>query len=210
MEKYLSTGTVARICQVSPMTIAKWIDEGSLPGHTTPGGHRRVAASDLVRFLERIGMHVPSSLRQNSRLRVLVVHRDPEDLGRLAEAFLAASDRYEFRGTTRGVDALLLVGEWRPRVVLLDLSLEDVDGVQICRRFCELAGDHHIEIIALTPQLDGSADGAALEAGAAMCIPRDAPPARVLDFLDGMLAREQGGNNAVTSSRRLDDCTTEE
>lgn len=187
------------------MTIAKWIDEGSLPGHTTPGGHRRVAASDLVRFLERIGMHVPASLCQNSRIRVLVVHSDAEDLGRLAEAFLAAPDRYEFRGTTRGVDALLLVGEWRPRIVMFDLSLQDVDGVQICRRFAELAGDHDIEIIALTPQTAGSTDGAALEAGAAMCIPRDAPPARVLELLDGMLAREQEGKNAFTSSRRLDD-----
>lgn len=173
------------------MTIAKWIDEGSLPGHTTPGGHRRVAASDLVRFLEQIGMHVPLSLRNNSRIRVLVVISEPEDLARLAEAFLAASDRYEFRGTTHGVDALVMVGEWRPRIILFDLSLQDVDGVQICRRFSELAGDHDIEIIALTPQVDGSTERAALQAGAAMCIPRDAPPAKVIDLLDGALTGER-------------------
>jgi excisionase family DNA binding protein len=186
------------------MTIAKWIDEGSLPGHTTPGGHRRVAASDLVRFLERIGMHVPPSLRRNSRVRVLVVHRDPEDLGRLAEAFIAASDRYEFRGTTRGVDALLMVGEWQPRVILLDLSLQDVDGVQICRRISELAGDHDIEIIALTPGGDTSTDLSVLETGAAMCIPRGAHPARVMNLMEEVLTRDGSDKRAVTSSRRLD------
>jgi CheY-like chemotaxis protein len=150
-------------------------------------------------------MHVPLALRKNSRIRVLVVISEPEDLGRLAEAFLAASDRYEFRGTTQGVDALVMVGEWQPRIVLFDLSLPDVDGVRICRRFSELAGDHDIEIIALTPEADGSTDDAALRAGAAMCIPRDAPPARVLDLLDEVLTRDQDGKNAIASSYRLDD-----
>ena len=57
------------------MTIAKWIDQGVLPGHTTPGGHRRVKSSDLVRFLNKHGMPVPTGLGGGEH-RVLAVHRD--------------------------------------------------------------------------------------------------------------------------------------
>lgn len=183
MEEYLTTGRVARICQVSPMTIAKWIDDGSLRGHITPGGHRRVSASDLVRFLERTGMQVPDDLNTDRRPRVLAVHSDPDYLGRLAEAMLQLHDQYLFRSTTRGVDALVMVGEWRPQVVLLDMTLPDVDGVQICQRLSEGADGRGTSLIALTPEANGPLSRAALAAGAAFCVARDHMPQEVLRFL---------------------------
>ncbi len=185
------------------MTIAKWIDEGSLPGHTTPGGHRRVAASDFVRFLERHGMRVPRSLRQSHKVRVLAVHSDPDYLTHVAEVILAAPDRYEYRGTTSGVDALVIVGKWRPRVILLDLGLSDLDGVHICRRFSEMASDLDTEIIALAAEQDGVAARAALSAGAAKCVPQNFLPGKLLDFLDDVL----GGASraAVSRSMRVSD-----
>ncbi len=196
MEKYLGTGTVAQICQVSPMTIAKWIDEGSLPGHTTPGGHRRVGASDLVRFLERHRMQVPANLRNNNKTRVLAVHSDPDYLGQLAEAMLAVPDRYEYRGTTRGVDALVMVGEWRPNLILLDLTLPDMNGVQICQRFSELASSRDTEIIALAPDPEGDVGRAALAAGVAKCVAHKTKPAKLLGLLTTTLSQDGGASAA--------------
>lgn len=187
VDRYLSTGTIARICQVSPMTIAKWIDEGALPGHTTPGGHRRVAASDLVTFLEGHGMHVPAELRRLERVRVLAVDTDPDRLGRLAAEILAAPERFEYRGTTHGMDALVMVGEWRPRVILLDLDLDDLDGIEICRRLSELAGGNDTRIIALARSADGAEARAALKAGAARCVAGDRLAGRVVDVLEATL-----------------------
>lgn len=190
MERYLSTGRVAKICQVCPMTIAKWIDEGALRGHATPGGHRRVAASDLVQFLQQIGMAVPEALRRDHRPRVLAVHSDPDYLGRLAEIMLESHDLYEFRGTTRGVDALVMVGEWRPRVIILDMSLPDVDGVLICQRFSELANERGTQVIALTPDADGPLIRAARSAGAAVCVPQDLLPGTLLELLAQVLSAD--------------------
>src|SRR2546428_11755920 len=51
-KRYLGTQRVARVCQVSPATVANWIDQGHLKGHRTPTGRRRVEAADLVGFLK--------------------------------------------------------------------------------------------------------------------------------------------------------------
>src|SRR5438128_12012732 len=62
IKKYWGTQRVARVCQVSPATVASWIDAGHLKGHKTPTGRRRVESTDLVDFLRSHGMAVPPDL----------------------------------------------------------------------------------------------------------------------------------------------------
>ncbi len=54
--KPLTTGDVARICQVSQATILNWIRHRGLSAYTTPGGHYRVRQDDLQEFAARYGM----------------------------------------------------------------------------------------------------------------------------------------------------------
>ncbi len=56
MSKPLTTGDVARICQVSQATILNWIRDRGLTAYTTPGGHYRVCPDDLQEFAARYGM----------------------------------------------------------------------------------------------------------------------------------------------------------
>ena len=53
---------MARVCQVTPATVAHWIDQGHLKGHRTPTGHRRVESTDLVAFLKGHGMFLGNFL----------------------------------------------------------------------------------------------------------------------------------------------------
>src|SRR5258707_15892936 len=61
-KRYWGTQRVARVLQVTPATVAAWIDQGHLKGHRTPTGRRRVASGDLVNFLQAHGMGVPPEL----------------------------------------------------------------------------------------------------------------------------------------------------
>lgn len=48
----LSTGRIARICEVSQRTVSKWIDEGWLQGFRIPNSkHRRVPLEVFRRFV---------------------------------------------------------------------------------------------------------------------------------------------------------------
>jgi excisionase family DNA binding protein len=50
-KELLSTGTVARICEVTPDTVLKWIKSGKVPCFKTPGGHYKIPQTSLSTIL---------------------------------------------------------------------------------------------------------------------------------------------------------------
>ena len=59
VKQYLGTGKIAKIFNVAPRTVAKWIDNGFMRGTKIPGSkHRRVAASEVFRFASENNMPV--------------------------------------------------------------------------------------------------------------------------------------------------------
>src|SRR5713101_767843 len=63
--------------------------------------------------------------------RILVVEDDP-DIGALVSRYLEKAG-YEVSLLSSGREALLAVGEHPPDLVVLDLMLPHVDGLEICR-----------------------------------------------------------------------------
>lgn len=50
---YLTTGTVARHCGVSKVTVLRWIENGNLVAFRLPGGQNRIHRDDFYSFAER-------------------------------------------------------------------------------------------------------------------------------------------------------------
>ncbi len=100
-------------------------------------------------------------LPQPVTARVLLV----EDDEALAQA-LALELRhhgYEVRAEADGPAAILASKEWAPELVLLDLGLPSLDGVDVCRR---LRGDSTVPIIIITARETIDDRVRALDAGA--------------------------------------------
>jgi excisionase family DNA binding protein len=57
-QKYLRTGEVAELLEVSPKTIARWAKEGKLPFLNTLGGHRRYPETEIRALLETLQQEV--------------------------------------------------------------------------------------------------------------------------------------------------------
>ncbi len=79
---------------------------------------------------------------------ILIVDDSPDNVELLADILHVAG--YKTRAVMRGADALATAREDNPRLILLDLLMPDVDGLEICESLKEDAHTHDIPVIFLS------------------------------------------------------------
>jgi len=128
----LTTGEVARICNVAPRTVSKWFDSGALRGYRIPGSKdRRIPLNQLIRFMKQHGM--PLNSLMSGATRVLIVDGE-QDIVEVLEKILENEARYEVEVAASGFAAGLAAERFRPHVILLDMHLSDIDGGEVARQ----------------------------------------------------------------------------
>ncbi len=151
---FLGTQRVAQLCQVTPATVAHWIDQGHLKGHRTPTGHRRVAVEDLVVFLRDHGMPVPPEFEgiqvAERRDALVVVEDDPTYRKMLLRAIQKSSLAVDLSAAPTGMDGLLEIGRVQPAVIVLDFSLPDLNAVQVVERLLAPGQTLDAEVLIVT------------------------------------------------------------
>ncbi len=56
--EYLTTGVIAQYCEVSRVTVLRWIRKRHLPAFKLPAGHYRIRKDDFTEFLAKYDMPV--------------------------------------------------------------------------------------------------------------------------------------------------------
>jgi excisionase family DNA binding protein len=169
----LTTGEVAKICNVAPRTVSKWFDSGQLRGYRIPGSKdRRIPLPQLMRFMRAHG--IPLNGLDGGTTRVLIVDDKPEITESLVDA-LERTGRYEVRVAECGFDAGIIAEQFRPHIIFIDIMLEDVNAKRIStlvRDNTELQGTR---IVALTSALTEGEGQALMQQGfdAYVCKPFD-------------------------------------
>jgi excisionase family DNA binding protein len=127
----LTTGEVARICNVAPRTVSKWFDTGQLRGYRIPGSKdRRIPVQQLLRFMRAHG--IPLGELDAGQTRVLLIDDDTELLGLLQQA-LSRTGRYSVRTGSSAFEAGALAERFQPHVILVDTTLADIDARKVFR-----------------------------------------------------------------------------
>src|SRR5579863_9694291 len=109
-DRYFTSSEVGELLQVAPGSVNKWINEGLLEAFRTPGGHRRISATELVRFSLEQGMPIPDGLQDLAVSNVLVVDDEPRFLASIERAFKPYRDELRIHTADNGIDALVLIG----------------------------------------------------------------------------------------------------
>lgn len=130
--RFLTTNQIAALLGVSERTVANWIDKGHIDAHRTPGRHRRVSPDELVSFLNQRGMPVPKELQ--STIRILIVEDDVQIARILQRQLNPEVSGYEVTCMEDGLSALMHIGHSKPHVVLLDILMPGMDGLEVCRK----------------------------------------------------------------------------
>jgi len=165
MARALSTAAVARHMGAAPNSVINWIDRGFLPAGRTPGGHRRVAPADLVRFLMRQGLPVPPPLARPPAT-VLVVDDERGCAEWLACEFAERYSDCRVLVANDGFAAGRLFGMHLPDLVVLDLRMPGMDGFEVCRNIKRDPGAENTAVIAVTAYPSPDAEREILGCGA--------------------------------------------
>lgn len=127
----LTTGEVAKICNVAPRTVSKWFDSGQLRGYRIPGSKdRRIPLNGLIRFMKQHG--IPLDGLVSGQTRVLVVDGEQEIVDTL-QKLLTEHGNYEVRAAITSFGAGIECERFRPNVLLTDIDLERIDGRGLAR-----------------------------------------------------------------------------
>jgi excisionase family DNA binding protein len=127
----LTTGEVAKICNVAPRTVSKWFDSGALHGYRIPGSKdRRIPLNQLIRFMKQHGM--PLNGLMTGQTRIMIVD-DEQDIVEVLEKILEDEAKYEVEVAKGGFAAGVTADKFRPHVILIDMNLRDIDGREVCK-----------------------------------------------------------------------------
>ncbi len=179
----LTSHQVGGLIQVNPTSVNKWVEEGLIPAFRTPGGHRRIKAADLIAFLDAHKMPIPRNLEVISRRRMLVVDDDTKMLKALERTAKKYAHRVQLQTVSNGIDALVLVGSFKPHLIVLDVVMPDIDGLEVCRRLKANPETAGVAVVMTTAHVKADIERKAKEAGATQCLPKPIDLAALLHLL---------------------------
>jgi excisionase family DNA binding protein len=152
MKTVFTTGEAAKICKVSQQTIIRCFDNGQLKGFRVPGSRfRRIPREALYKFMRDNG--IPTDALESGKRKVLLVDDDVE-LVELMNKFLDEDGRFEVRIASNGFDAGLMVKEYRPDVIVLDVMLPDINGKEVCHRIRADATLEDVRILCISGMIE--------------------------------------------------------
>ncbi len=159
----LTTGEVAKICNVAPRTVSKWFDSGALHGYRIPGSKdRRIPLNQLIRFMKQHGM--PLNGLMSGCSRILIVD-DEADIVEVLEKILEDEAKYEVEVAKGGFAAGITAEKFRPHVILLDMHLSDVDGKEVAKQVKSNSDLQLTKVIAMSGRMSDEDAKGLLAAG---------------------------------------------
>ena len=157
-KEVLTTGEVAKICNVAPRTVSKWFDSGTLGGYRIPGSKdRRIPVTELRKFMR--DHHIPMDALESGRTRVLVVD-DEREVVEVLKRVLTEQTSYDVRTATSGFEAGAEAERFKPHVMLMDVHLGDQEPRELLRFVRVSENLQQTKVIAMSGKLtDGQAHG---------------------------------------------------
>lgn len=153
-KKPLSVGQVAEICRVSKKTVLNWIYDGGLKAFTTYGGHYRVWPANVKKFLITTGMDIPFDFVDDRTTHILIIDDDHDFSTILKSAIVAELPDVDVTITDDGYEGLMLIGELKPQLVILDIKMPKLDGFQVLELLKTRKTEQEVKVLVITGYLD--------------------------------------------------------
>ena len=145
------------------------------------------------------------------RNRLLIVDDEPTNIHILSNIL---SDDYEIRAANSGERAIEAATSQSPDLILLDMVMPEMDGIQVCEALKANEATKNIPVIFVTSMSDSVNEERGLEAGAVDYISKPISPpivkARVKIHIQNYLSRQFLENLLANQDAALDQTSKQE
>ncbi len=159
----LTTGDVAKICNVAPRTVSKWFDSGQLKGYRIPGSKdRRIPINELMRFMKT--HNIPTTALKVGGIRVVIADSNEKEATSLAQTLRTKAD-YEVEIAKSAFEAGIMAQKFSPHVLLVNLLDKNIDAGEICKNIRKTEDLQTVKLVAIANQLSEAEAAALLQKG---------------------------------------------
>ncbi|NVO07124.1 MAG: response regulator [Rhodoferax sp.] len=154
---FLTSRQAARMLGVSVPSVQEWVERGKLEGWKTAGGHRRITHASVLRVMQE--RQEASALAARPQAMSILIVEDDENLIRLYKVHIAQWPMLVSVFTAgNGYEALVMVGEIKPQLLICDLRLPGVNGFGVIRGLCHIERYRDMGIVVISgmpvPEID--------------------------------------------------------
>ncbi len=153
--KPLGVGQVASICRVSKKTVLNWIYEGALKAFTTYGGHYRIWPVNLKKFLDASGMDIPFDYVDETATRILIIDDEKPYAQMVKSVIFAELPTVDIATTDDPYEGLLMIGERKPHLLILDVRIPNIDGVRVLELLRTRKGQYGTKVLVVSNHMNG-------------------------------------------------------
>jgi excisionase family DNA binding protein len=197
-KQYLTPNEAAELLMVSPITVRQWAQKGELKALTTPGGHRRFLVRDLEEFAQQRGLTLPLQNDDGDGRRVLIVDDDKQLAGFLQEYFHINYPDFRIMAAYDGFDAGQKVQTFQPDLILLDIMMPGLSGIEVCKLLKSDDSTKGIRIFAMTGFYTSDMVSQIVKAGAQECFKKPLDLEILSQKIELHLAIDETLKNSVT------------
>jgi two-component system alkaline phosphatase synthesis response regulator PhoP len=129
---------------------------------------------------------------ENSELKILLVDDEPDIIEFLG--YNLKKEGYQVFSALNGKDAIALAKKELPQLILLDVMMPELDGIEVCRELRLAKGMEHTVIAFLTARSEDYSHIAGFEAGADDYINKPIKPRVLISRIKALLRRTPAGN----------------
>jgi two-component system alkaline phosphatase synthesis response regulator PhoP len=140
---------------------------------------------------------------KKTHTRILLVDDEPDILEILE--YNLTSKGYQVNKAKNGIEAIKKAADWKPHLVLLDVMMPEMDGIETCEQLRKNPALADLVIVFLTARSEDYSQVAGLEAGADDYITKPIKPKVLLSKIKAILRRfkDTDTNNVVVEAGDL-------
>ena len=151
--KFLSVKQVAEYLEVSKQAVDKWINAGEFKVFRLPSGRIKILRSDFLDYIKTHELYLDKEFFNIGSNKIVVID-DNESIHSLFQKFFEeVNSDLEVKYAADGMSGLLLLGASKPDIVILDIEMPGMNGIDLCKKILaddSLAG---IDIVVISGYL---------------------------------------------------------